>query len=371
MQEDQSTKPSRVAKLRSWYGKYERPISSLSLIGGFVFDALTLKRVDLFWENLWVVVHLVIVGTCIVLIHAIDKEEGAEANPSKLHFWLTNIQQFFYGGIWSTFLVFYFRSSDITASWPFLLILALSFWANEALKRNFIRLTFQISLFFLAIYSFAIFLVPVLLHKIGTPIFILSGIASLAFIALFLLLIDAVSKGKTKESRSWVLSSIVGITILVNALYFLDFLPPIPLSVKDAGVYYSVQRNSEGNYVLVGEKPTWRNYVELYPDFHGLVGQPIFAYSAVFAPPGLNVTIVHEWQHLDTKTGKWVTLDRVSLKVNGGRDGGFRTFSEKKFNLSTGKWRVNVLTTTGQVMGRIRFNLITAGALPKVVEKVE
>ena len=32
---------------RSWYGRFERPISSLSLIAGFVFDALTLKRVDL------------------------------------------------------------------------------------------------------------------------------------------------------------------------------------------------------------------------------------------------------------------------------------------------------------------------------------
>ncbi len=64
-------KRSRLSKIRSWYGKYERPISSLSLIGGFVFDALTLKRVDLFWENFWVIGHLVIVGTCIVLINAI------------------------------------------------------------------------------------------------------------------------------------------------------------------------------------------------------------------------------------------------------------------------------------------------------------
>ena len=168
-------------KLKTWYAKYERPISSISLIGGFVFDALTLKRVDLFWENFWVVAHIVIVGACIVLINAIDvkaegddsgadpsagvltKEEAlakAATNPSKFHFWLTNIQQFFYGGIWSTFLVFYFRSSDIAVSWPFLAILALSFWANESLKRHFVRLTFQISLFFLAVFCFAIFLIP-------------------------------------------------------------------------------------------------------------------------------------------------------------------------------------------------------------------
>src|SRR6201995_3082223 len=92
---------SVFTKARDWYGKFERPISSLSLIGGFVFDALTLKRVDLFLENFWVLAHLAIVGVCIVLVHAIEKNEGDEHNPSKLHFWLVNIQQSFYGGIWS------------------------------------------------------------------------------------------------------------------------------------------------------------------------------------------------------------------------------------------------------------------------------
>jgi hypothetical protein len=44
-----------LIKIRNWYGRYERPISSLSLVGGFIFGAVTLKRVDLFWENIWVV----------------------------------------------------------------------------------------------------------------------------------------------------------------------------------------------------------------------------------------------------------------------------------------------------------------------------
>ena len=120
-----------LSRIKNWYGKYERPISSLSLVGGFVFDAVTLKRVDLFWENFWVIAHLIIVGTCIVLVHAIEKSEGDESNPSKTHFWLVNILQFFFGGILSTYLVFYFRSSDILVSWPFLVVLALAFWGLE------------------------------------------------------------------------------------------------------------------------------------------------------------------------------------------------------------------------------------------------
>jgi len=360
----------KFEKLKNWYGKYERPISSLSLIGGFVFDAVTLKRVDLFWENFWVVAHLVIVGTCIVLVHAIEKQEGDEANSSKLHFWLANIQQFFYGGIWSTYLVFYFRSSDITVGWPFLLILALSFWANEALKKNYVRLNFQISLFFLAIFSFAIFFVPILLHKLGAGVFLLSGALSLIFIAFFLLLIWKLSKKQLNANKILLAGSIAGIFIIVNVLYFTDLLPPIPLSLKDAGVYYSVQRNSEGNYVTVGEVEKWQNYFKLYPDFHYLAGQPIFVYSAIFSPPGLNAGVIHEWQHKDAVTGKWVTVSTVPMTVVGGRDDGFRTYSEKKAGLSPGDWRVNVKTSRGQTVGQVRFNLIEAEALPKVVEKI-
>ncbi len=55
--------------IKVWYLRYERLISSLSLIGGFIFDAVTLKRVDLFFENVWVAAHLVIAALGIILIN--------------------------------------------------------------------------------------------------------------------------------------------------------------------------------------------------------------------------------------------------------------------------------------------------------------
>lgn len=358
------------AKIKNWYGKYERPISSVSLIGGFVFDALTLKRVDLFWENFWVAAHLAIVATAMVLIHAIEKTEGDESNPSKMHFWLVNILQFFFGGILSTYLVFYFRSSDITVSWPFLLFLAAAFWANEALKRNFVRLGFQVALLFLSIYCFAIFLVPVVAHRLGGWMFFLSGIVSLAIIGLFLLIIRHFSGQEFEKGKKILFVAIGGIFAAVNLLYFTNSIPPIPLSLKDAGVYYSLTPKSGGGYNAVGEQPRWQNYFTLYPDFHYLSGEPVYVYSAVFSPPQLNVKIIHEWQHKDSQTGNWLTTDRIPLTVIGGRDGGYRTYSIKRFNLEPGQWRVNVLTARGQVIGTIRFNLAQATALPKVDQKI-
>src|SRR5271154_1924512 len=175
-----SEQSPRFARVRELFARIERPFSSISLIGGFVFDAITLTRVDQFWENFWVLGHLVIVTSCALMINLIENSSGHdEENPAKLHFWLVNIMQFFFGGIFSTFLVFYFRSGTIATDWPFLLLLAAAFIANERLKHHYARLAFQLSLLFLAYYAFAIYVLPILFHQISTAIFILSGVVSL------------------------------------------------------------------------------------------------------------------------------------------------------------------------------------------------
>jgi len=357
-------------KTRSWYGRFERPISSLSLIAGFIFDAVTLKRLDTLWENLWILGHIIIVAVFIILIHVKEKEDNDENNPSKAHFWYVNILQFFFGGILSAFLVFYFRSTDILVTWPFLLILALAFVANESLKKHYIRLSFQISLLFLSVYSFMIFLVPVILHQIGMWIFILSGLISLIFIIIFVQILFFFVKDKFLKSRKIIVLLILGIFGLVNFLYFTNLIPPIPLSLKEAGVYHSIQKNTEGNYDVTRDDYDWKNYIKLYPDFNKTIGSPVYAYSAIFSPQNLNITIIHEWQYYDEINKKWITSQSVNLNVVGGRDGGFRTYS-KRTSLIPGKWRINIKTQQGQTIGRIRFNIVNVDTEPIVVNDVK
>ena len=355
-------KTSRLARVRAWYAKIEGPFSSISLVGGFVFDAVTLTRVDMFWENFWVVAHLLIVTTCIILINiqeneTVSKTESA-GNPEKIHFWLVNILQFFFGGILSTYLVFYFRSGTLWVSWPFLLILAAAFVANERLKRHYTRLTFQISLLFLSFYAFAIYLVPVIAHEIGPREFIVSGLVSLGLIAIFLLVLGATAKEKYKlRSKLWIASVILGILVVVNALYFFNFIPPIPLSLKDNGVYHSLTVNAPGIYTVTDEAHGPYDFFQLYPDVHLMPGDPLYAYSAIFSPGSFNLAVTHEWQYYDESLGAWVTRGRITLPVMGGRDGGYRTYSEE-VGLASGKWRINVLTSRGQVIGRIMFNVV-------------
>lgn len=353
--------------LRDLYARFERPISSLSLIGGFVFDALTLRRVDEFWENVWVVGHILIVGACMVWINRIEHVGGDETNPKTAHFWLVNVLQFFFGGILSTFLVFYFRSGDLSVSWPFLLILALAFWANEALKRRYVRLSFQISLFFLSLFSFSIFITPVLVHRIGPWVFIGAGVASLALILLFLFLLTRIAhetfQQKFKKSGKIILAEIALIFVGMNVLYFTNLIPPLPLSLKDGGVYHSIRHQGD-NYFGLAENLTWWQRLYVYTPFHVVDGDSAYVYTAVFSPPALNLTIIHEWQLYDALNKRWITQSRIPLPVIGGRESGFRTYSVQS-NLSPGKWRVNVETQQGQVIGRVRFEIVP-GAVTQV-----
>lgn len=358
-----------IKRIQNWYGKYERPISSLALVGGFVVDALTIRAVSLFWQNVWILANLIIISSCVILVHIFERNEGDESDSSKIHFWLVNILQFFFGSTLSTFLVFYFNSSDFLASWPFLLILALSFWANEKFKRNYVRLGFQIALLFLVIYSFAIFLVPMALNKIGNGVFLLSGIVSLVSIGFILFIIKYFSKPVYIKSKKIIYLSIGFITLLINGLYFTHLIPPIPLSLKSGGVYHSLKRNGN-NYLVKTETKNWSDYFNFYPEFHKSSGETVFVYSAIFSPPSLNTTIVHEWQKLEAETGDWVTKNTIELSIIGGRTNGFRTYSQKSI-VAPGKWRVNVLTLSGLVIGRIRFNIVDSVEKPELVEEIK
>lgn len=358
-----------IEPIRNFYGKFERPISSLSLISGFIFDAFTLKRLDMLWENVWILGHLLIVGVFITLIHLRTSEVGDEKNPSKAHFWYVNILQFFFGGILSTYLVFYFRSADIFTTWPFIALLVIAFIANESFKRHYIRLSFQISLFFLSVYSFMIFLIPILTHQIGPWIFLISGLLSLVLIIFFLKILFYFIKDRFKESKKLILLLISGIFILVNFLYFTNLIPPIPLSLKDAGMYHSVQKTPDGNYFVTYEDYGWRGYFKLYPDFKSVPGEPIYAFSAIFSPKNLNITIIHEWQHYDEIQDKWITERVISLPVVGGRDGGFRTYSARS-NLIPGKWRLNIKTEQGQTISHLRFNVMSVDTKPILTSTV-
>ena len=353
------------AHLRTVYARLEHPISSISLLGGFAFDAMTLKRVDTFWENFWIVAHLAIVAVCILLVNRVEFRDADPKDAPRVHFWLINAMQFVFGGLLSTFLVFYFRSGSLRVSWPFFAMLGAAFLANENLKHHYARLYFQISFFFLSLYCFTIFILPVLLHRIGPFIFLLSGAVSLGLLFLFLGLLRYVSGEELVASGGRLTVSIGSVFLAINILYFLNLIPPLPLSLQNAGAYHAITRNADGNYSVESEKPELLGFFRLTGTFHATPGASVYADSAIFSPTALNTKIIHEWQFYEPGHG-WTSRGRVELVVLGGRGGGYRTYSVKT-GITPGAWRVNVETLNGALLGRLRFNVIEQSTTPVLI----
>ncbi len=337
--------------VQNFFERYERHISSVALIGGFIVDSITLNRVDQFFDNIILLSYITIAGTCIVLLSFWKDEWLTGRFAPKVHAFLLIAMQFAFGGLFSAFLIFYSRSSSFIASAPFLFVLLFVLIGNEFFKAQYIRLTVQVSIFFFVLYSYLIFTIPVVLGFMNTWTFLLSGLISLLCIRIFILFIKLINPVKVISSGGMFLI-VIGIFTVINGLYFLNIIPPIPLALKDSGVYHSIVKNADGTYTAQKEEHEFNEFFKAYERVNLLPGKPLYVFTSIFAPTEFKATVFHVWEQYDKKSKAWVETNRIELPILGGRDGGFRTYSVKE-NPSMGQWRVSVETGRGQVIGRI------------------
>ncbi len=342
--------------------KYERHLSAMAMMAGFVVDTIVFKRVDLPTTQIVFLTYTIVCVVSITALHAIEaRAEAGHARP-RWRAILPITTQFALGGFWSGFLIFYTRGSVIATAWPFLLILILVFFGNELFKRYLDRLVFTSILFFFALYSYSILMVPVYTGTIGTFTFLASSVIAVVLFALFMKLLRLVGRVRFEESVRRIRIGVGTVLSIIMLLFFTDILPPLPLSLASGGVYHSVYRSGD-NYNAQREAVTLRERLTGSPTIHIGNGNSLGAFSAVFAPIKLETTIVHTWQRYDVVLKEWITESVVSFPITGGRNNGYRGYSTKA-NPENGKWRVNVETKTGHLIGRLRFTVDSAKTEP-------
>ena len=343
--------------LKELFDKYESHLSSFMLIAGFIFDYLTLNRVDFIWDNILIVLHLLIIGSSIMIINLYEEGRLKNGLFQKIHAFAPLIMQFSFGGLFSAFVVFYSKSASFVSSGAFVVILIGLLVGNEFFKKRYQRLVFQLALYFVSIFSFSIYFFPVLIGRMGTLIFLGSGAISLLTMSVFVLMLSRLSPIRYMGDRNVLIMTISGLYVLINFLYFTNIIPPIPLSLKSGDVYHFVQKDNRGDYIALGEADSRWNKILRQKVVRLTTTEPVYVFGSVFAPTRLNTKIIHDWQYLDVKTGNWVSASRISFEIFGGRDNGYRGYSKKE-NIFPGKWRVDIETERGQVIGRVRFNIV-------------
>jgi hypothetical protein len=187
----------------------------------------------------------------------------------------------------------------------------------------------------------------------------LSG--AIATVAFALVIAGLTVIGPRRMMQSWkgIAAGAVGVLVVLNASYFTNILPPLPLALTNAGVYHSVTRDGDV-YHAVGETRPLISRISM-PGMETLVhvnpGESLYLYSAVFAPIKLQTKILHIWQHYDDTANEWRTQAVVSYPISGGRDGGYRGFSVKSLP-AKGHWRVDIETADGRIIGRVAFSVV-------------
>lgn len=345
-----------IIKIKSWYERLERFNPVVFFFGGFTWDSITLKRIDQVSDNIILLVYLIALGILMVITILVEHQRLQHGFIMKHRKFFPLGLQFFLGGLFSAYVIFYFQSASFTKTSVFLGILVLLFVANEFLKSRLTNIYLLLGLYFLACFSFFIFFIPVITRMLNVFTFLAGGIISLGLALTILWFLNWKEIFASRTHYLIAAGLILSLFASLNLLYFFNRIPPVPLALRGSGIYHHASKDPRTDlFKLKFEKPEWYQPLKNSDrTFHYMEGDTISCYTAVFAPTELSTTIYHHWQQYFPTRKEWLTTDHLGYQITGYRDGGYRGITRKQ-NITPGKWRVDVETESGVLIGRIGF----------------
>lgn len=319
---------------------------------------MTLTRIDRWSDNLILLAYLLASG---VLIAAVGRaERGCLRSPRLLGRLeaMTWGVHFFLGGMLSSYVVFYFQSAAIGKSFIFVGGLVGLMLANEFFAHRLRDIRLLLALYFFCASAFLTFFVPLVIRRMSAALFVTGGIVSLALTGV---LGVAIFGFRREAMRSLLIPMLVFGGLLL--CYFGELIPPVPLALKEGGIYRSVRRVGARYELIYREPPRWLFWRRDEREFAYTSGDVVYCFAAIFAPTAFAEQVWHDWQRQD-EGDRWITTDRIAYTVVGGRDGGYRGYTFKR-KIAPGRWRVEVRTAEGRVLGRIPFVVIPAERRPE------
>ncbi|HEX6266141.1 MAG TPA: DUF2914 domain-containing protein [Burkholderiales bacterium] len=332
-----------LERLRLYYARHERAVAPAFFAAGFVFDMLTLGRIDS-----WRVIGQQALYLAVILVLLLQPffEEGrySRYRTAAVHFLL--------GALLNLYALFFFKSSSLLVSFSFLAFLVALLLANESERFKAQGPAFKFALLSLCLLSFFAVLVPVLAGSIGTAVFLLSmaaGALPLAAAGWWL---------RHRGGRQKILVPLGVVLAGFLAAYLFRVIPPVPLSIPFIGVYHGVERTEQG-YLLAHERPRWRVWHNGDQRFVAQPGDKVYVYFRVFSPTHFSDQVLLRWYRRMSRDGeRWMLQDTIPIRIVGGREAGFRGYGVKT-HYQAGEWKVQVETTDGREIGRVYFDLET------------
>jgi hypothetical protein len=334
--------------------QHERSIAVGFFVAGFVFDMLTLGRIDS-----WLMIGqqaLYLLLLVVVLTHMLLGQESAEPHGVKRWYfrYRSALVHFLLGALLNLYTLFFFKSASLLVSFAFLGALVLLLLANESARFKGLGLSFKFVLLSLCLLSFFAAVVPVFVGSIGLAVFLLSLLVACAAPLGVAAWIRALAPAHFAQARRQILIPFGCVLLGFLVFYLFRLIPPVPLSIPFIGVYHEVERTPEG-YLLSHERPGWRLWHNGDQKFAAQPGDKVYVFFRVFSPARFSDQVLMRWYWKDASRG-WTLQDSIPIKIVGGREQGFRGYGVKA-KYQPGAWKVQVETTDGREIGRVYFDL--------------
>ena len=346
-----------LERIKLYAARNERRLAVTFFIAGFLFDILTLGRIDAGLTIGQQAVYLALVT--VVLVQMLLSEPrpapdlAAAARWKRWYFEYRNPAiHFLLGALLSAYTLFFFKSSSLLVSFGFMGVLVALLLANESARFKALGLRFKFALLGLCWLAYFAYVVPVLIGQTGLFVFLVSmavGCIPLLIAGFRLPL----------EMKRKVFVPLGAMLIVFLTFYLFRLIPPVPLSIPIMGVYHGVERTEQG-YKLTHERPFWRIWHNGDQWFRAQPGDRVHVYFRVFSPSRFQDEVQMRW-YLDDPARGWVLQDTIPIKIVGGREQGFRGYGAKT-KYQPGEWKVQIETTDAREIGRIYFTLEPAPA---------
>ena len=356
---------SPLARVQSLLTKPFMP--AVFFLSGVIYDTVTLTRIDRLQDNLILLLYLAMLGALIVLTGRVGMEsppDPAQLAGSPFMRWVIKSRpyypmasQFLLGSLFSAYTIFYSRSATFSGTAVFFALLILLLIANEFLRDRLSNLRLLISLYAVVCFAFFTFFLPVITGYMNAAIFVAGAMLSIGVILRVAQLIHRNNPARSREEGIGVTVPAAALIGILVGFYFLNWIPPVPLSLKFGGIYHDVKRPGD-HFELAYERrwyEFWKRSDTTFP-----ADTPIYCFTAVFAPVDLNTTIYHHWYYRPHDSRPFTHADKIPLKISGGREGGYRAYSFKQ-GLDPGDWRGDVEAGDGRILGRVSVTVVDQG----------
>ncbi|SFN63842.1 DUF2914 domain-containing protein [Salegentibacter flavus] len=327
----------------------------LFFMGGFIFDTMTLGRIDRVYDTVVLCSHMILLSITLYLFNIADDGKWKNTFIGRYSEYFPLAIQFFFGALSSAFVIYFFRSVSLSKTMVFFILLVILLFANEFLKKKISNKYLQFSVYFFISFTFFTFMVPTLIREMSTFIFILSGLVSLPFtLALILFIYTSSPSTRAEISLKKLISVILSIYLVINVFYYFNLIPPVPLAMETGLVAHDVQKKNN-KYIVTYESNEWYIFWRTHNiNFHRQADERVYVFTSVFAPTDIKKPIFHRWQWYNPETRSWEITEDIGFEVTGGRDRGFRGYTYKN-NLTEGKWKVHIITKEELFLGVVDF----------------